>query len=161
MTVLLTSWWRNISQREQRMLILCSILVVLGAIYWGVIQPISERAEAAQVRISTERQLLNWVSESADRIVELRGSNGIRASSQPFNQVISTSAKTYKIELIRIQPRDDMLQVWLKPVAFDQFIHWLAYLRQQQGIQVEFIEISNSGSSGIIEVKRLQLKRGA
>ena len=143
------------------MLIVCSVVIVLGGIYWGIIQPISERAEAAQVRIKTEQQLLNWVSESADRIVTLRGSSGISASSQPFNQVISASAKTYKIELIRIQPRDDMLQVWLKPVAFDQFIHWLAYLRQQQGIQVEFMEISNGDSSGVIQVKRLQLKRGA
>ncbi|MDV7104155.1 type II secretion system protein M [Vibrio sp. TH_r3] len=156
-----TSWWKSISQREQRMLVVCSLAIVLSTIYWGIIQPMSERAAAAQVRISTERQLLNWVSESADRIVALRGSNGIRLSSDPFNQVISKSAKTYKIELIRIQPRDDMLQVWLKPVAFDQFIHWLTYLRQQQGVQVEFMEISNSDSSGIIEVKRLQLKRGA
>ncbi|UGA54924.1 type II secretion system protein M [Vibrio sp. VB16] len=154
------SWWRSISLREQRMVLVCSILIIVGGFNWGLIQPLSERANTAKVRINSEKALLQWVSDSADRIIELRGNGGISVSNEPFNQVISTSAKSYKIELIRIQPRDEMLQVWVKPVAFDQFVHWLAYLQQKQAVQVEFMEISNSDSKGIIEVKRLQLKRG-
>lgn len=154
------SWWGSISLREQRLVIACSILLLLGGMYWGLIQPISERTDTAKVRINSEKQLLQWVVDSADRIVELRSKSGISTSDEPFNQVVSTSAQSYKIELIRIQPRDDMLQVWVKPVAFDQFVHWLAYLQRKQSVQVEFMEISSSDSKGIIEVKRLQLKRG-
>lgn len=154
------SWWSSISIREQRLVIACSILLLLGGMYWGLIQPISERTDTAKVRINSEKQLLQWVVDSADRIVELRGKSGVSTSDEPFNQVVSASAQSYKIELIRIQPRDDMLQVWVKPVAFDQFVHWLAYLQRKQSVQVEFMEISSSDSKGVIEVKRLQLKRG-
>lgn len=154
------SWWSQLSLREQRLVVACSVLIVIGGLYWGLVQPISDRTDTAKIRINSEKQLLQWVVERADRIVDLRSKGGITTSNEPFNQVVSTSATSYKIELIRIQPRDDMLQVWVKPVAFDQFIHWLSYLQKKQSVQVEFMEISSSDSKGIIEVKRLQLKRG-
>jgi len=159
----LFSWWKGISLREQRMVIACTFLVLFGVVYWGIVQPVSARVDTARVRINSEKQLLSWVSNKADRIIELRRQGGIRTSSEPsepFNQVISASAKRYKIELIRIQPRDEMLQVWVKPVTFDNFVHWLAFLQQKQGVQVVFMDISNSDTTGVIEVKRLQLKRG-
>lgn len=155
------SWWSSISQREQRMLIVCSFLLLLFGIYWGVIQPISEQKKAAEISVNNEQQLLRWVSDKADHIVELRSLGGISTSNEPFNQVISTSSKSYNIELIRIQPRDEMLQVWIKPVKFDQLIHWLAFLQQKKGVQVEFMDISESDIEGMVEVKRLQLKRGS
>lgn len=156
----LVAWWTSISQREQRVLLLGALVLVIGGVYWGLVEPMKQRAENAQTRINSEKQLLQWVKDKADSIVVLRGNEGVTTSSEPFNQVISTSAKTYKIELIRIQPKDEMLQVWIKPVVFDQFVHWLAYLQQKQGIQVEIMDISRSDTKGVIEVKRLQLKRG-
>ncbi|MFA0411923.1 type II secretion system protein GspM, partial [Vibrio splendidus] len=52
----LQAWWTSISQREQRLVIGCSILLILGVVYWGLIQPLSQRAELAQSRIQSEKQ---------------------------------------------------------------------------------------------------------
>lgn len=156
-----TAWWAGISVREQRLVIGCGLLLLLGGIYWGVVQPVSESAENAQARIKSEKQLLTWVKGKANTIVELRGSGAAAPSTKPLNQVVSSSTKSYSIELIRMQPRDEMLQVWIKPVPFNRFVQWLAYLKDKQGIDVEFMDISGTDKKGVVEIKRLQLKRGS
>lgn len=154
------AWWSGITQREQRLMIVCISLIALASIYWGIVQPISERSELAQARISSEKQLLSWVEGKADNIAALRRSGGRAYSNTPLNQVVSSSTKRYRIELVRIQPRDESLQVWVQPVPFNQFIDWLTFLKETQDIGVEFMDLSASDASGVVEVKRLQLKRG-
>ena len=155
----LQAWWASISQREQRLVIGCSILLLIGIVYWGLLQPLSQRAEIAQNRIQSEKQLLTWVTNKANEVLELRGSSGV-AASQPLNLAVPASMRRFKIELIRVQPRGEMLQVWVKPVPFNQFVDWLIYLKEKQGIEVEFMDIDRSDNPGVIEVNRLQFKRG-
>ena len=116
------TWWSSISQREQRLVMGCGAIAVLGIIYWGILQPMNQRAELAQSRIQSEKQLLTWVQNKADDITALRKSGGVSFSNQPLNQVVSSSARRYKVELIRVQPRNDSVQVWIKPLAFNQMV---------------------------------------
>lgn len=154
------TWWSSISQREQRLVMSGGIIAIIGMIYWGVLQPMNQRAELAQSRIQSEKQLLTWVQDKADDISALRKSGGVSFSNQPLNQVVSSSARRYKVELIRVQPRNDSVQVWIKPLAFNQMVDWLRYLKEQQGIEVEFLDIDRTDQAGMIDVNRLQFKRG-
>nr|WP_319555475.1 type II secretion system protein M [uncultured Vibrio sp.] len=154
------TWWSSISQREQRMTMGCGVLVIVGLIYWGILQPMGQRAELAQSRIQSEKQLLAWVKDKANDITALRKSGGVAYSNQPLNQLVSSSARRYKVELIRVQPRNESVQVWIKPLAFNQMVDWLRYLKEQQGIEVEFLDIDRTEQAGMIEVNRLQFKRG-
>lgn len=153
-------WWSSISLREQRLVMGCGAIAVLGIIYWGILQPMNQRADLAQSRIQSEKQLLTWVQNKADDITALRKSAGVSFSNQPLNQIVSSSARRYKVELIRVQPRNDSVQVWIKPLAFNQMVDWLRYLREQQGIEVEFLDIDRTDQAGMIDVNRLQFKRG-
>ncbi|HAS6044835.1 TPA: type II secretion system protein M [Vibrio vulnificus] len=154
------AWWSSISQREQRLVVVCGVFGLIGLIYWGVLQPINARAEQAQLRIQSEKQLLSWVSEKADELTGLRASGGVSFSNQPLNQVIASSARQFKVELQRVQPRNEMLQVWVVPVPFNRLVDWLTFLKEKQGIEVEFMDIDRGKESGLVEVNRLQFKRG-
>ncbi|WP_194704498.1 type II secretion system protein M [Vibrio sp. S11_S32] len=159
----LSAWWNGISLRERRLVLACSGLLILGFLYWGIFQPLSQRAEEAQLRLNGEKQLLSWVTKSANSIVELRATKGGGQSSQrslPINQVIATTAPRFNIELIRMQPRDEMLQVWIQPLAFNQLINWVAELRDNYGLQVQFLDVNRGDKSGMVEVNRLQFTRG-
>ncbi|CAM2892767.1 type II secretion system protein M [Vibrio ordalii] len=152
--------WAAFSPREQKLLLGGVSLCVVAIIYWGVLAPLNQKAELAQARIISERQLLNWVTDKADAIIQLRAQGGVVATAQPLNQVISSSVQRFQIELIRIQPRDEMMQVWIQPLPFSKLVDWLAFLKEQQGVDVEFMDINRAQQSGVVEVKRLQLKRG-
>lgn len=154
------AWWSSISQREQRLVVVCGVFGLIGLIYWGVLQPINAHAEQAQLRIQSEKQLLSWVSEKADELTALRASGGVSFSDQPLNQVIASSARQFKVELQRVQPRNEMLQVWVAPMPFDRLVDWLTFLKEKQGIEVEFMDIDRGKEPGLVEVNRLQFKRG-
>ncbi|OBT10139.1 general secretion pathway protein GspM [Vibrio sp. UCD-FRSSP16_10] len=153
-------YWNSISLREQRMLIIAIGFGLAGLLYWGGFAPLKEKSELAQTRLVNETQLLGWVQKEANTITELRKTSNVPSiSNQPLNQLISTSTRRFKIELIRLQPRDDMVQVWVQPVSFNRLMNWLLYLRQEKGIDVAFLDINNSDKSGVVEINRLQFKR--
>jgi general secretion pathway protein M len=152
--------WMTLSAREQKLLLGGVSLCVVAIIYWGILAPLDQKTEFAKARIVSERQLRSWVTEKADTITQLRAQGGVATTAQPLNQVISSSVQRFQIELIRIQPRDEMMQVWIQPLPFTKLVDWLAFLKDQQGVDVEFMDINRAQQSGVVEVKRLQLKRG-
>ncbi|CAM2874368.1 type II secretion system protein M [Vibrio rarus] len=156
----LLGYWNRISLREQRMLIIAIGFGVAGLLYWGGFAPLKQKSELAQTRLANETQLLSWVKLEANTITELRKtSNAPVVSTQPLNQLLSTSVGRFKVELIRLQPRDDMVQVWVQPVSFNKLMNWLLYLRQEKGVEVAFLDINESETAGMVEVNRLQFKR--
>ncbi|GAK85571.1 general secretion pathway protein M [Vibrio ponticus] len=153
-------WWYRITPREQRLVMIGSLVLVFGVLYWGIYQPITQRAEQAQLNLNSEKQLLGWVSDQADKIVELRG-NGTKAISPlPLNQAISSSARRFDVEMVRVQPRGDEMQVWVQPLPFNQLISWVEYMQANHAIEVLFLDIDKSSQAGMVEVKRLQLSKG-
>jgi len=156
----LQQWWLSISQREQRLVVVCGLLLLVGGLYWGIVQPVSERAAEAQVRIQSEKQLLSWVKDKADEISQLRGQGGQPVSSLPINQAVSSSVGRFNVELIRVQPRGEAFQVWVAPMPFNQFVNWLAFLQETHGIGVQFLDIDKADRDGMVEINRLQFGRG-
>lgn len=158
---LIQAWWQPLSMRERYLVFACSFMLAIGLIYWGIYQPLVQSREQAQLRLNNEKQLLSWVTNSANSISQLK-KQGARANietNQPLNQIISSSATRYNVELIRMQPRDEMLQVWLQPIPFEQLINWLTELRDHYGINVVFLDINRSATSGVVDVNRLQFQR--
>lgn len=155
-------WWSHLSRREQSLVMGSLVLLSIATIYWGVYQPLKNSHEQSQRNANTEKLLLNWVSQKANDITVLRSSSGQKSpSTQPLNQLISSSAARFKVELIRVQPRDNMLQVWITPVPFNQLVQWISYLQETHAIEVEFLDINRIGPEGMVDVSRLQFKRGS
>lgn len=163
MKQLLTSiqlWWMKTSQREQRMMMVCGAFLFLGILYWGIVQPVIERADAATQRIQNEKQLLSWVKDKADSISQLRASGGVSSSNLPLNQSISSTASRFGAELVRVQPRGEELQVWVQPMPFNRLIDWMTFLKESHGVSATFMDIDKGEQEGTVEIKRLQFVKG-
>jgi general secretion pathway protein M len=153
-------WWLRITPREQRLVMVGGVALVIGILFWGIYQPMVQRAELAQNQLRTEKQLLSWVQNKADDIVALRGNGAKALSPLPFNQAVSSSARRFNIELVRVQPRGEEMQVWVQPLPFNQLVSWLEYLQQNHGVEAQFLDIDKSERVGVVDVKRRQLRKG-
>ena len=158
----MNAWWKGLSAREQRLVLGGGSALLLAILYWGIWQPLAASAQTTETRLQAERQLLTWVSTKADEIVSLRGTSGSTGavSGKGLNQVINETTGRYRIEVIRMQPRSDAVQVWVKPLPFNTLINWLAFLRDEHGIDAQFLDVSKTDQAGMVEVNRLQLGRG-
>ncbi|OLQ86074.1 general secretion pathway protein GspM [Vibrio panuliri] len=153
-------WWYRITPRERRLVLVGSVVLGFGVLYWGIYQPVAQRAEQAQLALNSEKQLLSWVQDKADQIIELRGSGAKAISPLPLNQAIPSSARRFNVEMVRVQPRGNEMQVWVQPLPFNQLVSWIEYMQTHHGIEVLFLDIDKSNRAGVVEVKRLQLRKG-
>ncbi|MBV1840030.1 type II secretion system protein M [Photobacterium ganghwense] len=156
------AWWNGLSLREQRLVLGGGIALFIAILYWGIWQPMANSAANAETHLQRERQLLSWVSQKADEIVALRGTSGSTGSvsDKGLNQVINETTRRFQIEVIRMQPRSEAVQVWVKPVPFNTLVNWLSFLRDEHGIDTQFLDVTKTDRTGMVEVNRLQLGRG-
>lgn len=156
------AYWKGLSRREQRLMGVAGAVLILGGLYWGVVSPLQARAEQAQQRLVSERNLLVRVNGKKADIEMLRRQSGNRGqvTALPLNQAVTTSVKRFDLEIVRLQPQQEELQVWLKPMPFNALISWLDFLSINHGISVKFIDIGKNSVDGMVDVKRLQLGRG-
>ncbi|SHO58366.1 type II secretion system protein M [Vibrio quintilis] len=154
------SWWKSLSLREQKLVLIIAVAAVVVFVYAGLIQPLQQQRAMAVNKLNTEQNLYNWVVSQANKVVDLRGQGGLVASDKPLNQLITNSTRQFGIRLIRIQPMSQSFQVWIEPLSFNQFVDWLVFLQEKYGIRVNVMDIERGKQEGMIEVKRLQLKRG-
>ncbi|PKF51404.1 type II secretion system protein M [Enterovibrio nigricans] len=156
------AYWQHLSRREQRLLTVAMVALVLASLYWGVISPLQARAELAKQQLANEKSLLTWVNSKGAEIEALRsvsGSGG-QVSALPLNQSVTSSVKRFNLEILRLQPQREELQVWLKPMPFNSLLRWLDFLSKTHGVEVKFIDLGKTDTQGMVEVKRLQLGRG-
>ncbi|MCE0493862.1 type II secretion system protein M [Vibrio salinus] len=156
------NWWFALSTREQKLMVVMAVIVIVFFAYAGIWRPIYQGAEEARSRLVSEQKLLSWVKNHANQIISLRQTSGQSATKDmPFNQVITTSSKQYGLTLIRIQPRENSYQVWFEPASFNRFLKFIDYLQRQYGIRVEALDVEKAKQPGLIEIKRLQMSLGS
>lgn len=155
-------YWQGLEKREQHFSIIGISLFLLCILYFGIISPIQSKAVQANRDLTSERALFTWLSDKAGQIEVLRtktGSTG-QTNDLPLNQAVTASVKPYNLEIDRLQPQQNELEVWLKPMSFSSLLKWLDHLSINYGVQVRFIDISKTDTQGMVDVKRLRFGRG-
>lgn len=155
-------YWQGLDKREQHFSIIGIVLFLLCILYFGIISPIQSNAEQAKRDLTFERTLFTWLSDKAGEIQTLRAKTGStgQTSDLPLNQAVTASVKPYNLEIDRLQPQQDELEVWLKPMSFNSLLKWLDHLSVNYGVEVRYIDINKTDTKGMVDVKRLRFGRG-
>lgn len=151
--------WQQYSAREQRLLMLAAVAVVIGGLYWGIWQPLQQAISRQETRLQQHQQLLRQlqVSEDAIRLWQQQQTTPHTAAEGSLTEQVSRSAASYSITVTRMQAQDRQLQLWLADLPFNQLLSWLLRLRLQYGIEVAALDLSLGGQGGVVRVDRLQL----
>lgn len=155
-------YWQALDKREQNLALIAIVGLIICIFYFAIVSPLQARDELARRDLKTEQALFAFISDKAGEIEILReqtgGSNQV--SALPINQAVTTSIKSYGLEIDRLQPQQEELDVWLKPMAFNALLKWLDHLSNKYNVQVKFIDIDETDTQGMVAVKRLRLGRG-
>ncbi|MFT4808742.1 MAG: general secretion pathway protein M [Paraglaciecola sp.] len=153
----LKSTFLQLSSREQRLVIISAVLVLVAIFYWGIWSPLSMSLERNQTAVNNQTELLEWVQKNANRAVQLRNGGGNKAKfSGSLPQVVNQSANRMKIAISRMQPQDEELQVWIDQAPFNDVLSWLQSL-EKTGVNILDIDIAESDLPGQVKIRRLKL----
>ncbi|BDM62650.1 type II secretion system protein M [Shewanella sp. NFH-SH190041] len=151
-------WWGNLAQREQQMLVAAAAVVLLGILYWGIWAPISQAQENARRNLAAEQQTLDYVKQTASRIMALRQTGGKRSAVGSLSALVNRSADKFGLEITRMQPQGDKIQLWLDDVPFTSLMDYLSDL-VQQGLSLDNLDITATDTPGYVQVRRIQVSR--
>ena len=77
-----------------------------------------------------------------------------------MDQLVHQLAGKHRLIIQRVQNRGELLDIDLDNVRFDHLMGWLGTLEQQYHINVRSLQLESTDTSGVVEVRRLQLERG-
>jgi general secretion pathway protein M len=153
----LKSTFLQLSEREQRLVIISAVMLLVAIFYWGVWSPLNTSINKAQNAVNNQTELLAWVQKNANKAVQLRSSSGNKASfSGSLPQAVNQSASRMKIAISRMQPQGDELQVWIDQAPFNDVLSWLQSL-EKTGVSILDIDIAESALPGQVKIRRLKL----
>jgi general secretion pathway protein M len=151
------SMFLQLSAREQRLVIISAILVLVAIFYWGIWSPLNTSIDRGQTAVKNQTELLAWVQKNANRAVQLRSSSGNKAAfSGSLTQAVNQSASRMKIAISRMQPQGEELQVWIDQAPFNDVLSWLQSL-EKTGVSILDIDIAESALPGQVKIRRLKL----
>lgn len=147
------NWWASLQPREQRLVSVASVAVVIGAFYWLIWQPLHQANERQQQKVqAAQRQL----TELQQALPQLKASGGAKVrSSGSLSQIISNSARSAGVSVSRMQPQNEQLTLVLDDLSFEQLLGWLHSLQYQHGITVINLDVANTDTPGIVRVRRM------
>jgi general secretion pathway protein M len=153
----LKSTFLQLSEREQRLVIISAVIVLVAIFYWGFWSPLNTSLEKDKVAVKNQTELLAWVQKNANKAIQLRSSSGNKASfSGSLPQAVNQSASRMKIAISRMQPQGDELQVWIDQAPFNDVLSWLQSL-EKTGVNILDIDIAESDLPGQVKIRRLKL----
>ena len=145
--------WQQLQPQEKQLVLITAVIVGFYLFWLLIWQPLNQNIESTSKKIAKEQELLTWVATQTARFEQSKQGTVFRGS---LTAAVNQSAKQQGIVVSRMQPQQEMLQVWVEDIAFDKLLNWLSQLNQQ-GIQVVNIDIQQTDVPGVVQVKRFQL----
>ena len=152
------TWWKSISEREQKLFVVSAVVVLLAIVYWGIYQPLKNQLAESQKQLQRAEQTLDWVQNKATVLVKAGANKRKTAVRQlSLTQIVNKSAKQHGITFSRIVNKKQQIEVWISDVEFNRFLNWLTRLNNDHGIEVINTDFTKIDKVGRIKINRLLL----
>jgi general secretion pathway protein M len=144
----LQSWWQSLQKREQQLVLGAGVTLAIAAFYWLLWAPLHLSYQAQQQQLQQVSQQLLQVSSFpvVSTQTKVQGS---------LTDIISSSARGHKIQVSRMQPQNDQMQVMLNDISFDQLLTWLHELQYQHNVSIVQLDLAVADAPGMVRVRRL------
>lgn len=148
------TWFSNLEQREQRLVSVMLVTIIVAGLYFLMVKPLQDRLEKAQKGVIRQQQLLHWVEKNAVKLVQLRANSGVVSSvNGPLDQKINRSARAHNLTINRLQPQNNKMQVMIDKAPFHTILQWVQSLQLTYGLNVEIADFREDEQSGFVKTR--------
>jgi len=152
-------WWQQLNSREQGLVQVMGSAIAVFVLYSVVWQPLNTKLSAAEKTLSNRQDLLTWVNENTAHYQSIKPSSAGKKATGSVSSIVNRSATRHQLTVSRMQPQGESLQVWLDSAPFAQLLYWLEHLANNEGLQVQAIDLAQGDNPGEVRVRRLQLTK--
>lgn len=152
-------WFLSLTQRERIMVQVAASVLVIFMLYLFMVEPLSNTYMKNKKNVATATETLEWMKSAAQEVKQLNGSGAQLNRPQGKQFILSTvdrSAKKAGLGSVmkRVQPEGEVgVRVWFENAVFDELIKWLATIESTHGLSVNEINIEQTDSTGLVNVR--------
>jgi general secretion pathway protein M len=151
--------YQQLSEREQRLVMISALVIVVGLFYWLIWSPLNHSLQTDRKAIGAQQELLTWVQKNANRAMQLRGaSSNTKSFTGSLPQAVNQTAGRLNIAISRMQPQGEQLQVWVDQAPFNDVLSWLQAL-EKMGVSILDMDIADASIPGQVKIRRLKLAK--
>ncbi|GGF62548.1 type II secretion system protein GspM [Alteromonas lipolytica] len=148
-----------LTEREQRLVILSALVVLVGLFYWGLWAPLNQSIAQQTQLLQSNKKLVTWVEEQGLKAAQLRRNSAAPARvSGSLPQLVTSTSSKHSLSISRMQPQGDEIQVWIDEAPFNSLVGWLDEL-ENRGIVIDQLDVAEANDPGMIKVRRLVLTK--
>ena len=153
------AWFLSLTKRERYMVQAAGSVFVIFMVYLVLIEPISSTYEKNKKNVNTALESIDWMKSAVQEVKQLRGGKGVANRPQGRQFLLSTidrSARKSGLASVmkRVQPEGESgVRVWFENAVFDELIKWLATVESEYGLLVNEINIEQTESTGLVNVR--------
>jgi len=153
------AWWQGLNLREQRLVLTMGSAFLIFLLYSLIWQPLNDNLAKATKSLANRQALLTWVTDNTARYQNAKSTSSHKKSNGSISSIVNRTANQQQLTITRMQPQGEILQVWLDSAPFTQLLLWLEHLANNEGLQVQTIDLSKGENQGEVRVRRLQLAK--
>lgn len=145
--------FRELSLRDQAMLILLAVTLALYVFYQAAWRPLAQSNASLARGNAVLRESVQSMTALAAEYQQLRqsGARG-NASAESLAQLLDRTAAAHQLQMSRFQPgQTGDVQIRFDNASFDQSARWLAQL-ESEGVNVRDLAISPGASTGLVNI---------
>lgn len=149
----ITSWYKNLNQREKPMVNLLAAMLVIFLIYFVLVSPLASYQNQLEEDQEYFSDSLATVSMQVQALASNKGSAPPN-SRQTLNQLVTQSSGRYGLKLKNISEpkKNQTIQVRLDEAEFNQVLRWVVTLENQHGLIVDTLRVSDTDDIGRVDV---------
>ena len=151
------AWYQTLHSREQLLINVAIILVLMLILFIGLIEPMSTEKQRLSVRLESQSQLLHKLKSMEAEVMRYKAHEGsetaTESSEQSLLSILDSSSNQFKVKqnISRLTPEsEEKARLWLEDVDFDSSLSWLIELSQAHNINVEAISFSRKDKNGVV-----------
>jgi general secretion pathway protein M len=136
-------WFNGLDSREQLMVGVAAVAVVLFLLYLLVWAPLANGHDTLKTKVAAQRETVVWMEQSAQTLQQLKRTRGPGARGLGGKSLLAMADSTARSNglgpaLRRVEPEGSRnVRVWLENAPFDQVMKWLGTLHTTYGISTD------------------------
>ena len=152
-------WFLDQSPRDQLMLSIGSVAVLLYVLIFMLLLPMYDELETKQKRNLAVMEEQQRVRALASQVLGQQQSPTGSTAGQSLNGLLNQSLREFGLNMENFQPSGNAARVRLGSSEFNKVFAWLNEMEMKQGVQVKDLTITTDKDPGAVLVN-LQLVRG-
>lgn len=151
-------YYRQLSLREQMLLILAALVLVVVGGYVGLVQPLLDRRAAATSQLAERRDLYAWMMQAAREARQFgpaaaAGAAGTIAPATPAAIEQSLRGRGLSPMVVRLEPTPDGIDIDLKAAPLNAVVAWIAEAEGALGYDASDADLVRGPEPGTADVR--------